>query len=83
MGVQTPTTSVQINPGNRMGIIASFGIIRNGDTWVTGLSVIEHVSISNAASGVTTGYTVSGGTVTFALSGNTTSPTTVMVIGFA
>jgi hypothetical protein len=78
----TPTTSSQLNLGNRMGVVAAFSSLSNGNTWATGLASIEHVSITNGASGQTVGYTVSGGTVTFAASG-ALSNVTALAIGFA
>ena len=78
----TPTTSNQLNLGNRMGIVGSFSSLTNADTWATGMSSIEHVSITNGASGQTVGYTSSGGTITFAASG-ALSNVTVLAIGFA
>jgi hypothetical protein len=81
MGAITITSSAQLNFGNRDGIVAKCGNISNNDTWETGLSVIEHVDIKNTVSGVTHGYTKSGGTITFKASAGLTAPT-VLVIGF-
>ena len=75
------TTSSQLNFGNRDGIVAKCGNISNNDTWITGMSVIEHVDIKDTVSGTTSGYTVSGGTITFKCSAGLTAPT-VLVIGF-
>ena len=75
------TTSSQLNFGNRDGIVAKCGNISNNDTWITGMSVIEHVDIKDTVSGTTAGYTVSGGTITFKCSAGLTAPT-VLVIGF-
>lgn len=76
------TTSSLLNFGNRDGKVAKCGNISNGDTWITGMSVIEHVDIKDTVSGTTYGYTVSGGTITFACSAQLTAPT-VLVIGFS
>jgi hypothetical protein len=77
----TITTSSLLSFGNRDGIVAKTGNINDGDTWVTGLSSIDHVIISNTVSGITHGYTASGGTITFHLSAGLTAPT-VLAIGF-
>jgi hypothetical protein len=55
--------------------------MNNADYVDTGLSVVEHVSLTNAASGQTGGYTVSGTRVTFALSG-AFGATSILVVGF-
>lgn len=65
MPAVTVTTSAQLSLGNRRGIVAKLGNVDNNDTWATGMSVIEHVSIMDTVSGTTSGYTVSGGTITF------------------
>ena len=77
----TITTSSQLSFGNRDGKVAKCGNIANNDTWVTGLSVIEHVDIKDTVSGTTYGYTASGGTITFKCSAGLTAPT-VLVVGF-
>lgn len=77
----TPTRSQNLSLGNRDAAVAVFSSLANNDTWETGLSAIEHVDIMNTLSGVTHGVTVSGGTITFKLSGSLTSPT-VLAIGF-
>jgi hypothetical protein len=78
----TPTTSSQLNLGNRDGIVAKFSAIADSDTWLTGMSAIEHVDIVNSTSGSTVGYTVSGGTITFAIAGGSLADATVLVLGF-
>lgn len=77
----TTTYKVNVSLGNRDGVIAKTAAIDNGDTFVTGLSSIEHVSFTNAASGQTGGYTVSGGTITFVLSGSY-GASSILAIGF-
>jgi hypothetical protein len=77
----TTTYKENLSLGNRDGVIAKTAGIDNGDTFVTGLSVIEHVSFTNATSGQTGGYTASGGTITFVLSGSY-GATSILVIGF-
>ncbi len=82
MAAATPTTSVVISLGNRVGILASFTTaIGATDTWDTGLKSVEAVFITDAASGNTLGATYSGGTVTFANSGSLTTLAKVLAIG--
>lgn len=78
----TPTTSAQLNLGNRDGLVAKFTAIADSDTWTTGMSKIEHVDITNNTSGSTVGYTVSGGVITFAVAGGNLADATVFVLGF-
>ena len=77
----TITSSSLLNLGNRDGIVAKCGNVADNDTWVTGMSSIDHVSIKDTVSGTTYGYTKSGGTITFKCSAQLTAPT-VLVIGF-
>ncbi len=77
----SPTSALNLSLGNRDGVIADFSTLNNGDTWVTGLGTVEAVFITNGASGITTGATYSGGTVTFALSAGC-SNVKVLAIGF-
>lgn len=83
MGAITITSSAQLNFGNRDGVVAKCGNIADGDTWETGLSVIEHVDIKDTVSGRTYGCTVSGGVITFKVDGvNELTLPTVLAIGF-
>ena len=77
----TTTKKENLSLGSRDAVVAAAAGIDNGDFFTSGLSAIDHVSISNGASGITVGYTVSGGVVTFVLSGSLTNPT-ILVIGF-
>lgn len=77
----TPTYVEKLSLGNRDGVVGKFDAIANTNTWPTGLSAIEHVSITNGASGQTVGYTVSGGIITFATSGALANAS-VLAIGF-
>ena len=77
----TPTTKSNLSLGNRDGVVAKFSAITNGDWYVSPMATIEHVSVTNGASGQTVGYTVSGGTVTFATSGALANAT-VLILGF-
>jgi hypothetical protein len=77
----TETYRAQLSLGNRDGLVVKTASIDNGDTLQTGLSNIEHVSFTNAASGQTGGYTVSGGAIAFVLSGSY-GATSIFVIGF-
>lgn len=77
----TPSTVSKLSLGNRDGLVAKFTSITNLDYWVSGMSVVEHVSVTNSASGQTVGFTVSGGTITFPTSG-ALSNATVFVVGF-
>ncbi len=83
MAAATPTTTVTISMGNRIGILASFvSAIGATDTWATGLTNVEAVFITDgAAGGITGGATYSGGTVTFALSGSLATLAKVLAIG--
>lgn len=82
MGALTPTTSANLSLGNRDGVVASFTAITNTDTYTTGLSAIEHVSITCDSTGAETyGCTVSGGVITFAASAQLDN-VTILVIGF-
>ena len=83
MSVLTPASSAQLNLGNRMGLVAKITTLADTDTLQTGLSVVEHVSVTNSTSGSTVGYTVSGGVVTFAVAGGSLSNATILVLGFA
>ena len=78
----TTTYKENLSLGSRDGVIAKTAGIDNGDTFNTGLAVIEHVSFTNATSGQTGGYTVSGGVITFVLSGSF-GATSILAIGFA
>lgn len=80
-GAITPSTQSNLSLGNRDGKVAKFTAITDGDWWVSGMSTVEHVSVTNSASGQTVGFTVSGGTITFATSG-ALSNATVFVVGF-
>ncbi len=67
----------------RMGdinVVAGTFSIANNDTWQPGFRQVVWVGITPNASGTTTGYTVSGGTITFKMSGTATC--TVMAYGF-
>lgn len=77
----TETYRERLSLGNRDGVVVKTAAIDNGDTLVTGLAKIEHVSFTNATSGQTGGYTVSGGTITFVLSGSF-GATSILAIGF-
>lgn len=81
MAAVVPSATTIISVGNRVGILATFGVIGATDVWTTGLNVVEAVFITDAASGNTLGATYSGGTVTFANSGSTTANTKVLAIG--
>ncbi len=82
MAAVTPTSTVTIAMGNRIGVLASFvSVVGSTDTWDTGLTTVEAVFITNAASGATLGATYSGGTVTFANSGSLTTLAKVLAIG--
>jgi hypothetical protein len=62
--------------------VAQFTALANNDTWETGMSVIDHVSITGDNSGNETfGYTASGGTVTFKASAQLDN-VSVLVIGY-
>jgi hypothetical protein len=81
MPVITTTLKENLSLGSRDGVVAKTASIDNGDTFPTGLSAIDHVSFTNATSGQTGGYTVSGGTITFILSGSY-GATSILAIGF-
>lgn len=77
----TETYRANLSLGNRDGVVVKTAAVDNGDTLITGLSAIEHVSFTNATSGQTGGYTVSGGTITFVLSGSF-GATSILAVGF-
>lgn len=77
----TPSTVSKLSLGNRDGLVAKFTSITNADYWDSGMSVVEHVSVTNSTSGQTVGFTVSGTRITFAASG-ALSNATVLVVGF-
>ncbi len=81
MAAVVPTATTIISLGNRIGILATFGVVGATDTWATGLNVVEAVFQTDAASGNTLGATYSGGTVTFANSGSTTAGGKFLAIG--
>ena len=65
---------------DRRAIQAQVDIATTGDTWATGLTNIDACYITPAVSGITTGATYSGGTITFAISGALTN-VKVLVMG--
>lgn len=77
----TATYRANLSLGNRDAVIVKTASIDNGDTLKTGLSAIEHVSFIGDASGKTGGCTVSGGTITFALSASF-GVTSILATGF-
>jgi hypothetical protein len=77
----TTTYKENLSLGNRDAVVAKTAAIDNHNTFTTGLSVIEHVSFTNATSGATGGYTVSGGVITFHLSGSF-GASSILAIGF-
>jgi hypothetical protein len=82
MTAVVPTSSRNLSFGNVDGVVASFTAVADTNTWVTGLSKIEHIGITNATSGATVGYSASGGTVTFAIGSGPLGVTTVIAYGF-
>ena len=82
MGAVTPTYVEKLSLGNRVGVTAKFTAIANAETYDTGLSVIEHVSITGDNTGNEThGCTVSGGVITFAASAQLDN-VSILAIGF-
>ena len=81
MPAVTPSYKVNLSLGSRDAVVMKLTAADPDDTVSTGLAVIEHVSITNVTSGVTVGYTVSGGVITLKLSGSI-SNATVLAIGF-
>ena len=69
MAVLTPTRYDVLSLGNLIGVNAVFSSVANNDTWAPGLMTIQNVEITNGASGVTNGATISGSTITFLGSG--------------
>jgi hypothetical protein len=81
MAAITPSASVNMSIGNRVGIGASFTTIQNADTWQTGLGTVEGVVITDSVSGHTFGATyVAGGQIIFYCSGDL-SNARVLAIG--
>lgn len=81
MAAITETYRANLSLGNRDGVLLKTASMNNGDYVDTGLSTVEHVSFTNATSGQTGGYTVSGTRVTFVLSG-AYGATSILVVGF-
>lgn len=54
--------------GNKRVVTATATIANNGDTWATGLKVIDAISV-DPTTAASSGATVSGGTVTFVTGG--------------
>lgn len=77
-----PVAEEKLSLGNRDGVGASFTAINNADYWITGLSVVEGVTITNGVSGITYGATyAAGGRVNFACSAQLTN-CRVMAVGY-
>jgi len=76
MAAQTPIAGSRIDnvDGAVREVMAKFASVADTDTWKTGLAVITGVEIQSGA-GKVIGATVSGGTVTFAV---TSGPDTNM-----
>ena len=80
MAVLTETNRRDFVFGNCRVIVGTL-TWANNDTWQPGLRQIVHVDMSQNATGQTSGYTASGGTVTLLSSSGSLSGT-VMVFGF-
>lgn len=77
----TETYRANLSLGSRDAVLLKTASMSNGDYVDSGLSVVDHVSLTNATSGQTGGYTVSGTRVTFVLSG-AFGATSILVVGF-
>jgi hypothetical protein len=83
MAAITPSASELVSLGSRDGVGASFTTIADTNTWTTGLSVVEGVVITPAASGYTYGATyAAGGVVTFLVAGGPMSNVRCLAIGY-
>lgn len=81
MAAVTVDSVVDTYFGNKVVRMAQVDIASNDDTWDTGLSSIDHISITpNNASLAQVGATKSDGTVTFK-TGGAENNVSVMVIG--
>lgn len=73
MAQVTVTETTRTRMGRRNVVFAKLTAPANDDTWVTGLSSVEHINIGfpagNLAAADAVSYTVSGGTVTFKVIG--------------
>ena len=65
--------------GNKRVVLADVSIAANGDTFATGLHIIDSFSVDSSTTGAI-GATKSGGTITFA-SGGAISNIPVVAIG--
>lgn len=83
MAVATPSTTSIIAMGNKVAVLGTFAsAIGATDTWTPGMTNVEAVFITdNAAGGITGGASISGSTVTFALSGSLGVNARVLAIG--
>jgi hypothetical protein len=68
--------------GNMRQKMAKVTVTNNGDTWVTGLTVIKSCSAQGSSGTKLIGATVSGGTVTFVTDGTADAAVFVTVVGF-
>lgn len=84
MAAATVTSTTQERSGRKRIVYARITAPANNDTWVSGLSSIDHINFGfpagNLAAADAVSYTVSGGTVTFKVIG-TARDLSVQAIG--
>lgn len=84
MAQATVASTTRTRMGRRNVVFARLTAPANNDTWVSGLSSIEHINIGfpagNLAAADAVSYSVSGGTVTFTVIG-TARDLSVQAIG--
>lgn len=85
MAVQTPITGSREDSvfGDQRNVEAKFASVADGDTWVTGLGIIQNVDVtSGSATPKAMSATISGGTVTFHVTSGPDTNTYCNVTGY-
>jgi hypothetical protein len=76
-----------LNLGNIDGVVAVFVAVSDGDTFETGLSVVEHVSVNSFSAASVVGAVLPStpppsGTITFDVAGFPTPTVSIIAYGF-
>ena len=80
MAAKTPTV-YPLSFGNRIGLLAIFSDIDDGDTWATGLPAEPvHKSIDNKTDGVVVSAAYSAGTYTFTVASAGSNKSVTMLL---
>lgn len=84
MAVQTPVASSLIDnvDGSVRQSFAKFASVADGDTYVSDLAIIIGFSWDGGSSAPTGGLTISGGTVTFKVTGGPMVNSSLILWGF-